>query len=367
MNKIPEKSKEICLDCIDILRDFPTKTCTSFELKKTILIDAIEKGEWVLIDDVHFAPHEIERLMSLLEENPTLTIYENTIHEFYSRENINEKFRLFIITSDDSIISSAIKSRCLCVRLQSFNKPQHYAELISGCLNNYNIDESLIIDMAKYIGNAFYELKKEEKQSNFILKNYLLSSVNLVNVTKVLLSSKNINGKSLAEAINFAIFSMFKDKKISFIDYLKKKPIFNVEPIITIQKRYEDYLGLFEWKIISYEFVKRTKGKEKNNNFVAEQIRMINELLNQDPSRRTIIQEIKREEKDKIIEFINSKRIYIYENIELFTLTEIEEYQDDIKEVLEKILEKLVDKNDQLYKDVYYLKYLDWIFSELLK
>ena len=45
---------------------------------------------------------------------------------------------------------------------------------------------------------------------------------------------------------------------------------------------------------------------------------MINDLLNQDSSRRTKIQEIKREEKDKIIEFINSKRIYIYENIELF-------------------------------------------------
>ena len=196
--------------------------------------------------------------MSLLEENPTLTIYENTSHDIYSKKNINENFRLFIITSDDSVISYAIKSRCLCVRIQSFNKPEHYAELISGCLSNSNIRESLIIDIAKYVGNAFYNLKIEEKQSNYILKNYLLTSVNLVNIIKILISSGNINGKNLSESIKFAIFSMFKDDNISenFINYLQLTPKFNIYPITTIKKHYEYYLGIFELKIISYVYEK---------------------------------------------------------------------------------------------------------------
>ena len=364
LNNIPKDLKNLSEKCINELKDFSNKACTSFEFKKSLLIKAIEDGEWILFDDVQFAPHEIERLMSLLEENPTLTIYENTSHDIYSKKNINENFRLFIITSDDSVISYAIKSRCLCVRIQSFNKPEHYAELISGCLSNSNIRESLIIDIAKYVGNAFYNLKIEEKQSNYILKNYLLTSVNLVNIIKILISSGNINGKNLSESIKFAIFSMFKDDNISenFINYLQLTPKFNIYPITTIKKHYEYYLGIFELKIISYVYEKRLN----NNNNETNIIEQINNELNTITIRNTKIEKIQKEDKNKIIDFIKSKRMYLYENIELFSLMEINEYQLNINEVLE-ILEKFINKDDEMFGIFYYLKYLSWIFSELLE
>lgn len=36
----------------------------------------MRSGGWILLDGVESAPHEVERLMSLLEEQPTLAIYE---------------------------------------------------------------------------------------------------------------------------------------------------------------------------------------------------------------------------------------------------------------------------------------------------
>ena len=45
----------------------------------------MEKGEWILLEDIHYAKDEIERLMSLLEENPTLTVYEKFPISFYAK------------------------------------------------------------------------------------------------------------------------------------------------------------------------------------------------------------------------------------------------------------------------------------------
>ena len=70
--------------------------------------------------------------MPLLEEDPTLTIYENDPVLFYTKDKtkikddkkdfeINPNFRLIMTTSKEANISLAIKSRCLCIQIKPFN------------------------------------------------------------------------------------------------------------------------------------------------------------------------------------------------------------------------------------------------------
>ena len=64
-----------------------------FDFIYSILINAMKNGEWVLLDDIHFAKAEIERLMSLLEEEPTLTIYEDKKNVIYKKRNEETKIK----------------------------------------------------------------------------------------------------------------------------------------------------------------------------------------------------------------------------------------------------------------------------------
>ena len=88
-----EKKKNGKLSNIDLvddliikLEEFKGLKKICFKFNESILINAMKKGEWILLEDIHYAPQEIERLMSLLEENPTLTIYENSPILFFSKE-----------------------------------------------------------------------------------------------------------------------------------------------------------------------------------------------------------------------------------------------------------------------------------------
>jgi len=267
--------------CLDELKKISLLPCTSFEFKKSLLIEAMEKGEWVLLDDVNYAPQEIERLMSLLEDNSSLTIYEQNPPIMYSRNfeedsdiinnkyKIHENFRLFIITSNESVISAAIKSRCLCVRLKPFSKPQHYAELLSSCLADSDISGSNIISIASHVGKAFYDIKESEKENDFILKNCKLTPVNMVNLSKVLINSSGKCNETLSEAIMFSIFSMIKTEKRKkdqinkFISSLSENFTFDTSTINSIMKDKKYIIGIIEKNIIDYT-INENNGKDIN-------------------------------------------------------------------------------------------------------
>ncbi|CAF0915731.1 unnamed protein product [Brachionus calyciflorus] len=73
-----------------------------FTFVESKFIRAIKEGHWVLLDNVNSAPPEIiERLNSLLEEKPSLNIYEYHDGEELSRDNkkISENFRLFFTSN----------------------------------------------------------------------------------------------------------------------------------------------------------------------------------------------------------------------------------------------------------------------------
>ncbi len=152
---------------------------THFNFNLSVLIKAMKEGDWILLDDINFAPQEIEGLMSLLEEEPTLMIYENDPVLFFTKDKtkiknnetdflIHPNFRLFITSSKETNISAAIKSRCLYIKIKPFNEPKDYAELISNCLINTGIADNNIIEIAKKVGYAFFKLKEKEEQPNYI-------------------------------------------------------------------------------------------------------------------------------------------------------------------------------------------------------
>ena len=184
-------------DVINELNNLIGLKKTKFNFKLSALVNAMKDGDWVLLDDINFAPQEIEGLMSLLEEEPTLKIYEHDPVYFYTKDKtkirnkesdflIHPNFRIIMTTSKDINISPAIKSRCLCIQIKPFKEPKDYGDLIANNLKYSDIADNNIIEIAKKIGYGFYRLKQEEDQSNYILRNYILSSVNLVNLSKMI-------------------------------------------------------------------------------------------------------------------------------------------------------------------------------------
>ena len=346
---------------------------THFTFNLSVLIKAMKEGDWILLDDINFAPQEIEGLMSLLEEEPTLMIYENDPVLFFTKDKtkiknketdfeIHPNFRLFITSSKDSNISSAIKSRCLCIKIKPFKEPKDYAELISNSLINTGIVDKNIIEIAINVGYAFYKLKENEEQSNYILKNYILSSVNLVNLSKLIASQQPIDDKKLAQIIEFSIFSAYKDnEKTKYINFfkelLKEKKDIEIIPIRNVKRSHEYYLSMCEINIISFYYNKHKedvnildKINDKITNIFKYKTKLIDSKIKKDIKEDLIIKEIPRK--------------FLLEKLELFTLHEIDEYRNDIEEVI-KIFQEFLKEKDILYQYFYFLIYLKEILDKL--
>ena len=348
---------------------------THFNFNLSVLIKAMIQGDWILLDDINFAPHEIEGLMSLLEEDPTLKIYENDPVLFFTKDKskinneetdfeIHPNFRLIMTTSKDHNISPAIKSRCLCVQIKPFKEPKDYSELIANNLKYCDIADNNIIDIAKKIGYGFYKLKEKEEQINYILKNYILSSVNLVYLSKLIIFNQPINDKKLAQIIEFCFFSTFKNinKKKEFIELFRKElqNDVNIEitPIRNIKRSHEYYLKKCEINIFSYYYIKNEEVEnilEKMNEkirkrFIDYKSELKENIINKNIKEKEIIQDIPRKE--------------LLLKLESFTLPEIKEYINDIDEVI-NIMQDFLEEDDKLFQKLYFLNYLKNILSNL--
>ena len=328
------------------------------------------------IDDINYAPQEIEELMSLLEEDPSLVIYENDPVLFFTKNKtkirnkeknfeiieIHPNFRLFITSSSDVHISSAIKSRCVCIKIKPFKKPKEYAELISNSLINTGIADNNIIDISKKIGYAFYKLKEKEEQSKYLLKNYILTSVNFVNLSKIYISNQPINSENLSKIIEFSIFSTFKETEKNesieyFRDFLKEDTQIEINPIRNVKRSHEYYLSMYEINIISYYYVNHK-----------EDVNIIDTINNKIQKKLNIKSKFKenRIKKDIKVEIITQEipRKYLLEKIELFALPEINEYKNEIYEVIQ-ILQEFIEEKDSIYEYFYFLIYLKDILDKL--
>jgi hypothetical protein len=105
------------------------------------------------LDAVESTPHEVERLMSLLEEGPTLAVYggvkpllfhrprfENGFdfpplpviegaEQIEERVEIRPNFQIFITCRDPRKLSPALRSRCFCVHIETATSEQSLQKL----------------------------------------------------------------------------------------------------------------------------------------------------------------------------------------------------------------------------------------------
>jgi len=378
-NIVFEKNKNIDIDSLKKeLDNISILNNINFDFIYSTLINAMKNGEWVLLDDIHFAKAEIERLMSLLEEEPELTIYEKEDNIIFKKSKNDDKngklidphFRLFMTSSNDKIISSAVKSRCLHINLKKFKESEDYAILISNYLINSELDEENIIQISKIIANSFSNIKNQEEIGNYILRNYKLSSMNLVHFSKLIQKNNNINGKNISNFLKYSIFSGIKKEKKekimnSFINALNLDNKIDLYLIPNIKKSHEFYLSQIEKDIISYycksKYSKNTK-KEDIIKDINKEIENINtkikresnlsiDMINWDINEDLIIEDIKKFDFTK--------------NLSSFTFREIEIYYDEIKEVFD-ILKKLIGKFNNIFSSLYFLKYLLDILEVIL-
>ena len=79
------------------------------------LLQAMQEGKWVLLDNVNCAPQEVvERLLSLFEENPSLTVYEGESTKTFTRDDgIDENFRLFLTSNPERIYTNKLSTPLL--------------------------------------------------------------------------------------------------------------------------------------------------------------------------------------------------------------------------------------------------------------
>ncbi|GIQ80035.1 hypothetical protein KIPB_000761 [Kipferlia bialata] len=161
-----------------------------FEYRDSLLISAMRKGEWVLFDNIHAAPNDVvERLNSLAEENPTLTVYEQgTGHRFSMdaedpKYRISPNFRLFL-TADNSrsfhsgSVSGALLSRCVVVSTEPTIMEGLSCVGIIFALLRRHIVEDTAREVAFKLVHAFRSIWKSERvQSTQISFRTLLFTV----------------------------------------------------------------------------------------------------------------------------------------------------------------------------------------------
>eukprot|EP00775_Hariotina_reticulata_P003371 gene3371-3646_t len=101
------------------LDDQQSSQSLSFVWVESLLVAAMREGRWVLLDNLTSAPPDVmERLNSLFEDSPSLTLYEHSDGEVLSRAagTIHQDFRLFA-TADPGRVSSHKLSSALLNRV----------------------------------------------------------------------------------------------------------------------------------------------------------------------------------------------------------------------------------------------------------
>ena len=113
------------------LKEREKDSSIAFTFVESDLVRAIEKGWWVLLDGVNSAPPEvIERLNSLLEDNPMLNLIEDSEGRVLTQEDgIHAEFRFFatanVYRKNSNKLSSAFLNRMIRIWLPKMDSEIH--------------------------------------------------------------------------------------------------------------------------------------------------------------------------------------------------------------------------------------------------
>ncbi|CAF4622973.1 unnamed protein product [Rotaria socialis] len=210
----------------------------------------MERGDWILLDNVNCARGDvIERLNSLAEAEPTLTLYESATSQQYSRGNgIHSDFRLFVIANNNrkmaNKLSSAWRNRCLIIRMQPLddeltvhNVDQHdLSEIVKGELQGINGGQELTHTLLRLHASA-KELSNT-KDLQFITS-YQLSYQNIKRSARIL-RTYAMNERDPVFALKPSIFRSYLD------------PILNPSGKISLIKSFIQHLSNAELNKTTY-------------------------------------------------------------------------------------------------------------------
>jgi MoxR-like ATPase len=208
------------------------KSETSFEFVESELVQAIREGYWILLDNVNSAPPEvIERLNSLMEDDPILSLYEYSEGEVLTRENgkIHPNFRLFTTANlkraYSNKLSSAFLNRVIHIWL-----PQLDAEL-----DPQKVEES---DLLKVLLPSFGTFGSKElaslclkfhawvkvmvdKGEIMLMADFALSYRNLAQTIQTFLYNVQNSNCSYVTALVWALLRTYTSSLINVLDCQK--------------------------------------------------------------------------------------------------------------------------------------------------
>jgi len=199
-----------------------------FEPQLSPFCEALEKGYWILIEQIESAPIEIiEKLIPLCGDNPELKIIKGTKEVTYKRntknnsdseKKIDDNFRIFFTFNpynNESKINSSLFGKCVVFTLPQVDATLEYsAKLYYGGLKNINYPVSLSKDISSRLSNVHktskIQLKKviSEDYSNFSQKEiytgrtikFILNELSNIEKNKMK-DINNINSHYLANII----------------------------------------------------------------------------------------------------------------------------------------------------------------------
>ncbi|KAA6402261.1 MAG: hypothetical protein EZS28_002207, partial [Streblomastix strix] len=284
LNQIKTDTKQLITDIVE----FQQKSARNFIFKEGILLRMMRQGGWILLDGVESAPHEVERLMSLLEENPTLTIYEsvkpmvfhgrgavrdnqnneentkiNEAEKEINEENIEiaEGFQIFITCNDFKKLSPALRSRCFCIQMEAAQEEVQLKELAESVLNQSETSQLYNIPFSRMLSNIFCTGREKSQTRKLLFSKDTFSPHRIVNAARGIGNDK-ITAINVASGIQMSFVQCFKsdedqkDISINSEEIIKK---IGKEKIALSSNIWEEFIrqaGQIEY-IAIYQFIKK--------------------------------------------------------------------------------------------------------------
>jgi MoxR-like ATPase len=209
------------------VKEFIARSVQNFVFKEGPLLKMMRQGGWVLLDAVDSAPHEVERLMSLLEEDPTLAVYEGVWPlRFYSRGSapkalldypaglqeefveISPNFQIFITCRDPQKLSPALRSRCFCVHIETAMEEDSLYELAESVLSRSVTSSLYAKPLSLALATVFKRTNPSGTDQRLLFSKDMFSPHRIVNCARGF-GNDTITSDSLAEGFRMSFVSSF--------------------------------------------------------------------------------------------------------------------------------------------------------------
>ncbi|KAA6391978.1 MAG: putative NEK protein kinase, partial [Streblomastix strix] len=288
LNQIQTDSKQLIAD----IAEFQQQSTRNFIFKEGILLRMMRQGGWILLDGVESAPHEVERLMSLLEEEPTLAVYEgvnpmifhgrgvkrdiqNNEEKFIFEEEkdnreeenieIAEGFQIFITCNDLKKLSPALRSRCFCIQIETAQDEEQLKELSESVLNQSETSRLYNIPFSQMLSKIFCTGREKSKSQKLLFSKDTFSPHRIVNSAHGI-GNEQMTASNIASGIQMSFIRCFReDEDQKDVSQNSENIIKQIgkEEITVLSNRWEEFVkqaGKLEY-ISIYQFIKDNKKK----------------------------------------------------------------------------------------------------------